>query len=227
MSCRYSKYIAARASNRSGNASKFAVIQSRIDAQLFLIKNLVFLCEKISFYKTNFQAVLRTPSIPSFMTPLTPFMTPLTPFLPASLSSVPYSKDARTMLEADLKQVCETFILESSKQVMDPLSSFVVKAQCVKYGKLGDQNFGMPAVVQSVYSVFMESQLSILKSILEKLASYIGDIQTRSLLERKIGDRVQRTYVQFYELLAESKEYDFAMASPDELDKLIANMMGH
>jgi hypothetical protein len=178
--------------------------QTKLDAQLFFIKNLVFICEKLALFDTHFRPRRTSVSIPFFQ-------------------SAEPAQDIRQVLESELKQTCEDFILESSRQVVDPLSSFIVKAQCVKYGKLSEQNFALEPVTISIYNVFLDVQLKVLAGNLDKLKSYIGETQTRNTLASKIKDQVLKNYVVFYQLV--KKEYSFHVVGVEELSDKIDAML--
>ncbi|KAJ3161949.1 Golgi transport complex subunit 3 [Geranomyces michiganensis] len=200
--------------------------QTKLDGQFFLIKNLLMLREHITPYTLSFvrkeevldftrlrdtvSTVLRSRWNIGTLSSLGKGLITAGP--PVIIESY---ADAKQSVDQDLKRVCEEFILETARTCVEPIAAFMLKVsdlRCMadKYQQpLVKQDFGSPEQVTLVYTLFRETLAESIGTAAAKMADYLGDRKTETVLMRVIKSNVVEAYSAFYDTM--SSEYDYSI----------------
>ncbi|KAI9018967.1 Sec34-like family-domain-containing protein [Hyaloraphidium curvatum] len=208
--------------------------QSKVDVQLFLMKNLLALREQIAafdgYFVHNEQNLAFTGLTDILLTLVNP-----TTFISfgANIKVVESYADAKENLDAEVKRVCEEYIADATKAVVEPLSSFMLKASAFRLrgpaagGQLRDQAFARPDQIPTLHAAFLDALSSRLKSYVERLDDYLGDRKTEVVLIRVIRANIVDSYRNFFDLVR--KEYDpavgLALSSVPDVEKRILDLL--
>lgn len=148
-------------------ADMLASKQTKLDGQLFLIKNLLMLREQVIPFDTEFiikeesldfanmidglMMAIRTSWTVNALSNIANFSSILAASAPRVVQSY---ADSKQLLDRDLKRVCEDLILETARAALDPLSSFLLKVSAFRLRHanrdgtarelLRNQNFATP-----------------------------------------------------------------------------------
>ncbi|KAJ3010421.1 Golgi transport complex subunit 3 [Thoreauomyces humboldtii] len=200
--------------------------QTKFDGQFFLIKNLLMLREHITPYTLSFvrkedvldftklrdtvSSILQTRwGIESLSTLAGGLISAGAPVVVESYA------DAKLSVDADLKHVCEEFILETARMCVEPIAEFMLKVSELrsKVGKhqqpLIQQKFGTLEEVTKVYTSFRKSLTTSIGAAVAKMADYLGDRKTETVLIRVVKSNVVDTYQAFHDTMA--SEYDYSV----------------
>ncbi|KAJ3225402.1 Golgi transport complex subunit 3 [Clydaea vesicula] len=200
--------------------------QSKLDGQLFLIKNLLMLREQISKFDTNFLrkedsldlsgiqdviASLVNSKWSSLMTLGKNIISSVTPKVIYTYS------DSKQAVDKELKAVCEDLILENAKSSLEPISSFLIKVSAFKLRNeakpltqkelLVKQNFAQAGAVLQTVEQFQNTLNERFFNTAIKMSSYLGDRRTENVLIKVIKSHILDTYQTFFDLISSNYEY--------------------
>nr|KAJ3422367.1 Golgi transport complex subunit 3 [Polyrhizophydium stewartii] len=218
--------------------------QTKLDGQLFLIKNLLMLREQTSTFDARFVRVEGTVSFMEMMEALRSVIQNSWragaisaiggAIMAARATTVVQSyADAKELLDRELKRVCEDLILETGKAATDPISAFMLKVSAFRlrnearpFGSrdmLKNQSFAQPNQIGVVFEALKESVQQRLALTVARMADYLGDKKTQSVLIRIMRSNILETYQVFADIVA--AEYDTAtrarIATPAEMASLV------
>ncbi|TPX56813.1 hypothetical protein PhCBS80983_g04242 [Powellomyces hirtus] len=196
--------------------------QTKLDGQFFLIKNLLMLREHITPYTLSFvrkEEVLDFTALRDTVSSVLQSrwdMGTLSTFGKGLISAgAPVIVESYADAKQDLKNVCEEFILETAKVCVEPISSFLLKvtelrATADKFQRpLIKEDFGSPEQVTLTYTTFRKTLTDSIGVAAAKMADYLGDRKTETVLMRVIKSNVVDTYQAFHDTM--SSEYDYSV----------------
>ncbi|PRQ47109.1 putative oligomeric Golgi complex, subunit 3 protein [Rosa chinensis] len=212
---------------------------SPMDGQLFLIKHLLILREKIAPFDIEFSVTHKELDFSHLLEHLrrilrgqaSLFDWSRTTSLARTLSPrvLESQIDAKKELEKSLKATCEEFIMSVTKLVVDPMLSFVTKVTAVKVAMSGSQNqkvelvMAKPlkdqafATLDKVAELVQKVTTAIhqeLPMVTRKMKLYLQNSSTRTILFKPIQTNIVEAHIQVQSLL--KAEY-----SLDELQGMI------
>eukprot|EP00842_Homolaphlyctis_polyrhiza_P003665 jgi/Hompol1/429/HPOL_000146-RA len=167
--------------------------QTKLDGQLFMIKNMLMLREQILTFDAKFVHKKDTLHFTDMLDALRgvlqnswtagAFGTISGAIMAATATKVVKSyDDAKEMLDRELKRVCEDLVLETAKAAVEPISSFMLKANQI-------------GVIAEAFSETVQRRLAF---TVARISDYLGDKKTLGILIRIIRS--------FYETI--TAEYD-------------------
>ncbi|KAL6222121.1 hypothetical protein ACLB2K_005513 [Fragaria x ananassa] len=212
---------------------------SPMDGQLFLIKHLLILREKIAPFDIEFSVTHKELDFSHLLEHLrrilrgqaSLFDWSRTTSLARTLSPrvLESQIDAKKELEKSLKATCEEFIMSVTKLVVDPMLSFVTKVTAVKVAMSGSQNqkgelvmakplkdqaFATPDKVAELVQKVTTAIQQELPMVTRKMKLYLQNSETRKILFKPIQTNIVEAHVQVLSLL--KAEY-----SPEEIQGMI------
>ncbi|KAE8678725.1 hypothetical protein F3Y22_tig00111402pilonHSYRG00160 [Hibiscus syriacus] len=153
--------------------------------------------------------------------------------------------DAKKELEKSLKATCEEFIMAVTKQVVDPMLSFVTKVTAVKVAlssgtrnqkinlvmakPLKEQAFATPEavteLVQKVHSAIQQE----LPVVIAKMKLYLQNPLTRTILFKPIRTNIVEAHIQIQYLLkaeySPEEKRTINMIAIEELESQLDNLL--
>ncbi|PPD78373.1 hypothetical protein GOBAR_DD24699 [Gossypium barbadense] len=153
--------------------------------------------------------------------------------------------DAKKELEKSLKATCEEFIMAVTKQVVDPMLSFVTKVTAVKVAlssgtqnqkrdsvmakPLKEQAFATPeAVAELVQKVHSAIQRE-LPVVIAKMKLYLQNSSTRTILFKPIKTNIVEAHIQIQSLLkaeySPEEKRTINMVPIEELESQLDNLL--
>ncbi|KAE8677130.1 Sec34-like family protein isoform 2 [Hibiscus syriacus] len=153
--------------------------------------------------------------------------------------------DAKKKLEKSLKATCEEFIMAVTKQVVDPMLSFVTKVTAVKVTlssgtqnqkrdsvmakPLKEQAFATPEavaeLVQKVHSAIQQE----LPLVVAKMKLYLQNPSTRTILFKPIKTNIVEAHIQIQSLLkaeySPEEKRTINMIAIEELESQLDNLL--
>lgn len=199
--------------------------QSKPDSQLFLIKNLLALRETIARYDVGFVrkedivdldfSTVRDILLSLLHDRQSIFSATLHTITKATTSLMNPKRmvisniiDERLALDNDLKGVCEEYIHDLSKLVLDGIPSFLLKISALKMRQEGDyafiirnQAFAHQDQIMNLINSFNTNLVSKLPEAIMKLRETIMDERTEGVIIEVIKSNVVEAYTAFYEIV--------------------------
>ncbi|XP_022754751.1 conserved oligomeric Golgi complex subunit 3-like isoform X2 [Durio zibethinus] len=237
-------------------ASKLIAKRSTpMDGQLFLIKHLLILREQIAPFDIEFSVTHKELDFSHLLEHLRRILRGQASLFDWSRSTslartlsprvLESQVDAKKELEKSLKAACEEFIMAVTKQVVDPMLSFVTKVTAVKVAlssstqnqkrdsvmakPLKEQAFATPEkvaeLVQKVHSAIQQE----LPLVIAKMKLYLQNPSTRTILFKPIKTNIVEAHIQVLSVL--KAEYSpeekniINMVSIEELEAQLDNLL--
>ncbi|KAG4167341.1 hypothetical protein ERO13_A13G188800v2 [Gossypium hirsutum] len=237
-------------------ASKLVAKRSTpMDGQLFLIKHLLILREQIAPFDIEFSVTDKELDFSHLLENLRRILRGQTSLFDWSGSTslartlsprvLESQVDAKKELEKILKATCEEFIMAVTKQVVDPMLSFVTKVTAVKVAlssgtqnqkrdsvmakPLKEQAFATPeAVAELVQKVHSAIQRE-LPVVIAKMKLYLQNPSTRTILFKPIKTNIVEAHIQIQSLLkaeySPEEKRTINMVSIEELESQLDNLL--
>eukprot|EP00743_Colponemidia_sp_Colp-15_P007094 GILK01007653.1.p1 GENE.GILK01007653.1~~GILK01007653.1.p1 ORF type:complete len:792 (+),score=101.49 GILK01007653.1:44-2377(+) len=198
--------------------------QSPTDGQLFLIKHLLIFREQITPFDISFTvretafdfnptkaAVMRILRGEGFR--MTDNQSVLHFVQETAPKLVESQLDSKKDLERELKRACESFILTSTRNVVDPFLSFLTKAGSVASSSstalINAGAFAEPGRVQELVDRVESAVQQGVPELVNKMALYLTNPVTQGILLKPIKANIVDAYRQMHELI--SREYEGAV----------------
>ncbi|GMJ07578.1 Conserved Oligomeric Golgi Complex 3 [Hibiscus trionum] len=209
-------------------ASKLITKRSTpMDGQLFLIKHLLLLREQIAPFDIEFSVTHKELDFSHVLEHLRRILGGQASLFDwtrsASLASTLSPRilesqvDAKKELEKSLKATCEEFIMVVTKQVVDPMLSFVTKVTAVKVAlssgtqnkkldavmakPLKEQAFATPEKVAELVQKVNSAIQQELPLVIAKMKLYLQNPTTRTILFKPIKTNIVEAHIQVQSLL--------------------------
>ncbi|XP_022750025.1 conserved oligomeric Golgi complex subunit 3-like isoform X3 [Durio zibethinus] len=225
-------------------ASKLIAKRStQMDGQLFLIKHLLILREQIAPFDIEFSVTYKELDFSHLLEHLRRILRGQASLFDWSRSTslartlsprvLESQVDAKKELEKSLKATCEEFIMAVTKQIVDPMLSFVTKVTAVKVAlssgtknqivdsvmakPLKEQAFAKPEMVAELVQKVNSAIQQELPVVIAKMKLYLQNPSTRTILFKPIKTNIVEAHIQVHSLL--KAEY-----SPEEKNTI--NMVG-
>ncbi|KAG8471879.1 hypothetical protein CXB51_036401 [Gossypium anomalum] len=237
-------------------ASKLIAKRSTpMDGQLFLIKHLLILREQIAPFDIEFSVTHKELDFSHLLENLRRILRGQTSLFDWSGSTslartlsprvLESQVDAKKELEKILKATCEEFIMAVTKQVVDPMLSFVTKVTAVKVAlssgtqnqkrdsvmakPLKEQAFATPeAVAELVQKVHSAIQRE-LPVVIAKMKLYLQNPSTRTILFKPIKTNIVEAHIQIQSLLkaeySPEEKRTINMVPIEELESQLDNLL--
>ncbi|KAJ3051718.1 Golgi transport complex subunit 3 [Rhizophlyctis rosea] len=193
--------------------------QTKLDGQFFLIKNLLMLREQIAPFDVNFvrkEEVLEFSGLRDAVTNIMQSRWGIGALASlgkgimsaAAPSTVESFSDAKQLVDTELKRVCEEFIVETAKGCVDGLSGFLAKVAAFQLksetqpnAPLHGQAFATGDTIIQLYTDFLEIVQARMTATTSKMADYLGDRKTESVLIGVVKSNIVDTYQRFWEVV--------------------------
>ncbi|XP_054806000.1 conserved oligomeric Golgi complex subunit 3 [Prosopis cineraria] len=237
-------------------ASKLVAKRSSpMDGQLFLIKHLLILREQIAPFDIEFSVTHKELDFSHLLEHLRRILRGQASLFDWSRSTslartlsprvLESQIDTKKELEKTLKATCEEFIMSITKQVVDPLLSFVTKVTAVKVAlssggqnqklesvmskPLKEQAFATPdKVAELIQKVRTEIQ-DQLPGAIAKMKLYLQNPSTRTILFKPIKTNIVEAHAQIRSLLqseyTDEEIQNINMISIQDLQTLLDNLL--
>ncbi|KAK4266045.1 hypothetical protein QN277_027019 [Acacia crassicarpa] len=228
---------------------------SAMDGQLFLIKHLLILREQIAPFDIEFSVTHKELDFSHLLEHLRRILRGQASLFDWSRSAslartlsprvLESQFDTKKELEKTLKTTCEEFIMSITKQVVDPLLSFVTKVTAVRVAlssggqnqklesvmskPLKEQAFATPdnvaELIQKVRTAIQEQ----LPGVIAKMKLYLQNPSTRTILFKPIKTNIVEAHAQIRSLLqSEYTDEEFQninIISIPDLQTLLDNLL--
>ncbi|XP_073043896.1 conserved oligomeric Golgi complex subunit 3-like isoform X3 [Primulina eburnea] len=228
---------------------------STMDAQLFLIKHLLILRERIAPFDIEFSVTHRELDFSHLLEHLRRILRGQASLFDWSRSTslartlsprvLESQIDAQKELEKTLKATCEEFIMSVTKLVVDPMLSFVTKVTAVKVAissgsqnqkvesainrPLKDQAFATPEKVAELVQKVSAAVQQELPGVMSKMKLYLQNPSTRAILFRPIKTNIVEAHVQLQSLIESEYPTDdmhtVNMVSVQELQSQLESLL--
>ncbi|KAI8330814.1 Sec34-like family-domain-containing protein [Choanephora cucurbitarum] len=190
-------------------------LKSRLDSQLFLIKNLLVLKEQLAPFEVNLVHAGRTLDFSHVTDSLSSFQQQKSLlFNPNALIGlaqrgmprvVEVSLDSRREIDSQIKNVCEKFINDSVDSVVEPLTAFLIKLSTILPAeilpKASESDFHVQKLsekdVHNAVDQFMEAVEERIKFFSHKLRGYVNDSKMEQILMKPIETSIIEQYKSF------------------------------
>ncbi|XP_028759979.1 conserved oligomeric Golgi complex subunit 3 [Neltuma alba] len=209
-------------------ASKLVAKRSSpMDGQLFLIKHLLILREQIAPFDIEFSVTHKELDFSHLLEHLRRILRGQASLFDWSRSTslartlsprvLESQIDTKKELEKTLKATCEEFIMSITKQVVDPLLSFVTKVTAVKVAlssggqnqklesvmskPLKEQAFATPDKVAELIQKVRTAIEEQLPGVIAKMKLYLQNPSTRTILFKPIKTNIVEAHAQIRSLL--------------------------
>jgi hypothetical protein len=237
-------------------ASKLIMKKSSpMDGQLFLIKHLLILREQIAPFEIEFSVTHKELDFSHLLEHLRRILRGQASLFDWSRSSslartlsprvLESQIDAKKELEKNLKATCEEFIMSVTKQVVDPMLSFVTKVTAVKVAlsagsqnqklelvmakPLKDQAFATPEKVAELIQKVSDAVHQDLPKVMMKMKLYLQNPSTRTILFKPIKTNIVEAHVQVQSLLkteyTSEEKQSINMVSIQDLQTQLDNLL--
>ncbi|KAI8090069.1 Sec34-like family-domain-containing protein [Gilbertella persicaria] len=201
-------------------------LKSRLDSELFLIKNLLVLKEQLAPFEANLVHAGKTLDFSHVTDSLSSFQQQKSLlFNPNALIGlaqrgmprvVEVSLDSRREIDFQIKNVCEKFINNCVDSSVEPLTAFLIKLSTIlppeislqssEGGDFSIQRLGQDNVHEAV-DQFMEAVEERIRFVTRKLKEYVNDAKMEQILMKPIETSIIEQYKSFLTRVEiESKE---------------------
>ncbi|XVE97818.1 hypothetical protein REPUB_Repub03eG0051700 [Reevesia pubescens] len=237
-------------------ASKLITKRSTpMDGQLFLIKHLLILREQIAPFDIEFSVTHKELDFSHLLEHLRRILRGQTSLFDWSRSTslartlsprvLESQVDAKKELEKSLKATCEEFIMAVTKQVVDPMLSFVTKVTAVKVAlssgtqnkkidsvmakPLKEQAFATPEKVAELVQKVNSAIQQELPVVIVKMKLYLQNPSTRTILFKPIKTNIVEAHIQVQSLLkaeySPEEKNTINMVNIQELEAQLDNLL--
>ncbi|KAI9123351.1 hypothetical protein K1719_006240 [Acacia pycnantha] len=228
---------------------------SAMDGQLFLIKHLLILREQIAPFDIEFSVTHKELDFSHLLEHLRRILRGQASLFDWSRSTslartlsprvLESQFDTKKELEKTLKTTCEEFIMSITKQVVDPLLSFVTKVTAVKVAlssggqnqklesvmskPLKEQAFATPDKVAELIQKVRTAILEQLPGVIAKMKLYLQNPSTRTILFKPIKTNIVEAHAQIRSLLqseyTDEEIQNINIISIPDLQTLLDNLL--
>ncbi|CEP06997.1 hypothetical protein [Parasitella parasitica] len=193
-----------------------AALKSRLDGQLFLIKNLLVLKEQLAPFEANLVHAGKTLDFSHTADSLSSLQQQKSlMFNPNALIGlaqkgmprvVEVSLDSRREIDFQIKKVCEEFINQCVDGALEPLTAFLIKLSAIlPSAVLPKSTDGQDSPVQKLSSKdvteatdqFMEAVQERIRFMTKKLREYVNDQKMEQILLKPIETSIIEQYKSF------------------------------
>ncbi|KAB2049920.1 hypothetical protein ES319_A13G209900v1 [Gossypium barbadense] len=222
-------------------ASKLVAKRSTpMDGQLFLIKHLLILREQIAPFDIEFSVTHKELDFSHLLENLRRILRGQTSLFDWSGSTslartlsprvLESQVDAKKELEKILKATCEEFIMAVTKQVVDPMLSFVTKVTAVKVAlSSGTQNQKRDSVMAKPLKEQAFATPEAVAELVQKMKLYLQNPSTRTILFKPIKTNIVEAHIQIQSLLkaeySPEEKRTINMVSIEELESQLDNLL--
>mmetsp|Transcript_40675 Transcript_40675/g.66006 ORF Transcript_40675/g.66006 Transcript_40675/m.66006 type:complete len:805 (+) Transcript_40675:61-2475(+) len=200
-----------------------------IDGHLFLIKHLLILREQITPFEINFSMIEKTLDFSNMKDALSRLVragpqgllalgshNALLAFVTQAPPRIMETQaDSKKDLENELKSACESFILHVTKMAIEPLLSYLTKVSAFVsvrnargesthsplYASIRDQTFAHPDRLKEILQSVEDALTNTLPPLMLKMALYLNNPATRSILFKPIKTNVMEALTQLHRVL--------------------------
>mmetsp|Transcript_26484 Transcript_26484/g.67336 ORF Transcript_26484/g.67336 Transcript_26484/m.67336 type:complete len:817 (-) Transcript_26484:272-2722(-) len=195
-----------------------------LDAQLFMIKHLLFLREQIAPFDVDFAATDIDLDFTHMRDHLRRILAGESSLFTLSSNNavvkmlgtggprvLTYQVDSKKELEKALKGVCEAFIMAVTKVAVEPMLSFITKVTAVRVAAqanaatakpLREQAFAVPAKVAEMVGKVNEALAGPLPAAIKKMSTYLPNPATHAILFKPVKSNIAEAHGQVAALLA-------------------------
>lgn len=217
-----------------------------MDGQLFAIKQLLVLREQIAPFESDFSVVERGLDFSHMRDYLRRTLSGQLPLFALSNENAMVqlvaprvresSLDSKKDLERQLKSTCESFIMHVTKQVVEPMLSFITKVTAVKVAQQGaeaakplrEQAFASPERVAEVVSSVRRALSELLPVSVQSMRLYLPHPATRGILFKPIKSNIAEAHGQIAALMESEYTPDevaaIGLTPPQELAALLDDL---
>lgn len=225
-------------------SKKISKTASILDGLLFQIRHLLILREQLAPFEASFSFVDKELDFSHMRDHLVKILNGEASMLTLSASNALFQlmskgaptvrerqKDSKRELEEQLKSVCEAYIMTITKQMVEPMLSFVTKVSAVRSAgssqekPLREQAFASVEKLRTAVARSSEALTSELEDIVKLTRVYLPNASTRAVLFQPVRSNIAEAHSQIAQLLEsdynEADAKQVSLLSSEQLDQLM------